>query len=521
MPLARNRSLLVSFLLSLVVGAVLGSVAHTQVNLFALESLGMELSLYIRFSSTLHDLGNFSPVYAVIFGCSFAVSQAVALLFTRFTGRALRTFWCAFGAALGLWLTFQLVNMIAPMPVLVSSTRTGAGTAAMLAAAAVTGALFARWSRPVNTLATAAATLFIAASLAVPAGNVQAQASKPYRIVPFAEGLENPWSMAFLPDGRALITEKPGRLRVVSADGKLQAQALAGMPSVFYSGQAGLFDVLPANDFAQSQQIFLSYACGTRSANHTCVSSARLGTNGLEGVKEIFRSKMAKAGSAHYGGRMTLLPDNTLVVTLGDGYTYREEAQNTANHLGKIVRINTDGSVPKDNPFVGKQGALPEIYSLGHRNVQGVAYDPIQKRLLAHEHGPRGGDEINVIKAGVNYGWPKATYGIDYTGAQISPFTEYEGTQQPSIYWVPSIAPSGMVVYSGDMFPQWKGHVLVGALKAQQVSRVVFEGSKAVEKEVLFKELGERIRDVRTGPDGAIYLLTDNPEGRVLRVSAR
>ena len=513
-------SVFLVWLLVWLLGSLLGTLVQSQVNLQALQNLGVVIPWSTRLHTTLHDLGNFSPVYAVIFGCSFAVSQAVALLFTRFTGTAWRTFWCVFGAALGLWVTFKVVDMIAPMPILISSTRTVGGMFSMLAAAAVSGALFAKLSTRKLSASPAILALLIA-SVALPPGQAQAQSAKPYTIETFADGLDSPWSIAFLPDGRALITEKPGQLRLVAADGKLVNAPIAGVPKVFYGGQAGLFDVLPSHDFAQSQQIFLSYACGTRSANHLCVASAKLGENSLANVKEIFRSQMAKSGSAHYGGRMAWLPDNTLIVTLGDGYSYREEAQNLSNHLGKIVRLNADGSVPKDNPFVGKQGAKPEIYSYGHRNVQGLAYDAANKRLIAHEHGPRGGDEVNVITPGTNYGWPKATYGIDYTGAQISPYKEYEGTQQPAIYWVPSIAPSGINVYNGDMFPQWKGNLLVGALKAQQVSRVVLKGNKASEEEVLFKEVGARFRDVRTGPDGAIYLLTDSSDGKVLRVSAR
>ncbi|MCE2745083.1 MAG: PQQ-dependent sugar dehydrogenase [Burkholderiales bacterium] len=513
-------SLFKAFFLAWMLGSLLGTLVQSQVNLYALQNLGMAIPLNIRIETTIHDLGNFLPVYAVIFGCSFAVSQAIALLFARFTGTAWRTFWCAFGAALGLWVTFKVVDMIAPMPILVSSTRTAGGMFSMLVMAAVSGVLFAKLSTR-NLVLTPALLALLIAGIALPSGQAVAQSDKSYKIETFADGLNSPWSMAFLPDGRALITEKPGQLRLVGADGKLVKNPLTGVPNVFYSGQAGLFDVLPAVDFAQSQQIFLSYACGTRSANHLCVASAKLGENSLSNVKEIFRSQTAKSGSAHYGGRMAWLPDNTLIVTLGDGYSYREEAQNLSNHLGKIVRIQADGSVPKDNPFVGKQGAKPEIYSYGHRNVQGLAYDAINKRLIAHEHGPRGGDEVNVITPGTNYGWPKATYGIDYTGAQISPFKVYEGTQQPAIYWVPSIAPSGITVYNGDMFPQWKGNLLVGALKAQQVSRVVLKGNKASEEEVLFKEVGARFRDIRTGPDGAIYLLTDSSDGKVLRVSAR
>ena len=322
----RMRTTVAAFLTALLIGVVSGSLVETQINLLALQNLGVAIDLQTRVASSLHDLGNFSPAYTVIFGGSFVASQAVASLFTRFTAAAWRIFWCTFGAALGLWVTFKVVDMFAPMPILIASTRTAGGMLSMLAAAAVAGLVFARLSKPGKAVGTPALALLLAAGLALPQGDAIAQGSKPYTIETFVEGLENPWSMAFLPDGRALITEKPGRLRLLDADGKLQTKPLNGVPQVFYSGQAGLFDVLPATDFAQSRQIFLSYACGSRSENHTCVSSATLGSNGLENVKEIFRSQVKKSGSAHFGGRMVWLPDDTLIVTLGDGYSYREEA---------------------------------------------------------------------------------------------------------------------------------------------------------------------------------------------------
>ena len=512
------------FIWALVLGVLLGTVVQTQINLLALQELNMQVDWSTRLRTTIHDLLNFAPVYAVLFGGSFIVSQAVALFISRFFGPPARLFWCTLGAALGLWATFKVVDMIAPMPILIASTRTATGMLSMLGAAAVSGFAFARWSRLKSRYPRSAAfsALLAAAAVVSAPQDVLAQSTTNYEVNTFVSGVESPWSMAFLPDGRALIAEKPGQLRVVGADGALQAKPVGNMPAVFYSGQAGFFDVLPASHFAQTGTLFLSYACGNRSANHLCVSSAKLSSsNSLENVKEIFRTQFAKKGSAHYGGRMVELPDSTLIVTFGDGYSYREEAQNLGNHLGSIVRINQDGTVPNDNPFVGKAGAKPEIYSYGHRNVQGLVFDAANNRLVAHEHGPRGGDEVNVIEPGVNYGWPLATYGIDYSGAQISPFKEYEGTRQPAIYWVPSIAPSGMAVYQGDLFPAWKGSFFVGALKAQQVNRITLKGNKAVQEEVLFKEVGERIRDVRAGPDGALYLLTDNAQGRVLRVTPK
>ena len=339
-----------------------------------------------------------------------------------------------------------------------------------------------------------------------------------YQTEVVAEGLEYPWSLAFLPDGRMLVTERAGRLRIIDESGKLQDQPVDGLPEVFNQSQAGLFEVTLDPEYAQTGRLFVSYACGTASANHTCLISARLQDNRLTDVTEVFRVEPAKQGGAHYGGRIAFLPDNTLVLGLGDGFSYREEAQNKRNHLGSIVRLNRDGSVPEDNPFIGQQDARAELYSIGNRNVQGIVYDQANRRIIAHEHGPRGGDEINIIEAGMNYGWPKATYGVDYSGAVISPHEQLAGMEDPVVMWKPSIAPSGMTLYRGEMFPEWDGDLLVSALAAQEVRRVRLDGREEVEQESLFAELGARIRDVRSGPDGAVYLLTDAEDGKVIRV---
>ncbi|WP_425221033.1 PQQ-dependent sugar dehydrogenase [Pseudomonas sp.] len=338
-----------------------------------------------------------------------------------------------------------------------------------------------------------------------------------YQVETLADGLSNPWSLAFLPDGGMLVTERSGQLRLLDAAGQLRAEPVAGVPEAFVNGQSGLMEVALAPDFAESGELFLSYSCGTREANHTCLAAAIFNGEALENAHEIFRVQPAKKGSAHYGGRIAFLPDNTLLLTLGDGFDYREQAQNTANHLGSIVRLNRDGSAPEDNPFVGQADAMPELYSIGHRNVQGILVDDAG-RVFSNEHGPRGGDEINLIEAGKNYGWPKITYGIDYNGSQISPYTELPGLEQPLVYWDPSIAPSGMTLYQGELFPEWQGNLLVSALAGKEVRRVELNGDTAGEQESLFTELGQRFRDVRTGPDGAVYLLTDSPSGQLLRV---
>jgi glucose/arabinose dehydrogenase len=338
-----------------------------------------------------------------------------------------------------------------------------------------------------------------------------------YQVETLADGLSNPWSLAFLPDGGMLVTERSGQLRLIDAAGQLRAEPVAGVPEAFVNGQSGLMEVALAPDFAESGELFLSYSCGTRDANHTCLAAATFNGEALENTHEIFRVQPAKKGSAHYGGRIAFLPDNTLLLTLGDGFDYREQAQNTANHLGSIVRLSRDGSAPEDNPFVGQADAMPELYSIGHRNVQGILVDDAG-RVFSHEHGPRGGDEINLIEAGKNYGWPKITYGIDYNGSQISPYTELPGLEQPLVYWDPSIAPSGMTLYQGELFPEWQGSLLVSALAGKEVRRVELKGNAAGEQESLFAELDQRFRDVRTGPDGAVYLLTDSPSGQLLRV---
>lgn len=339
-----------------------------------------------------------------------------------------------------------------------------------------------------------------------------------YRIETVTEGLEHPWSLAFLPDGRMLVTERVGRLRIIEQDGRLNPQPVAGLPEVFAAAQAGLMEVQLDPEFASNQQIYLTYAYGTVKANNTRLAKARLVDGQLQDVQVLFSALPAKAGAAHYGGRLAFLPDNSLVLTLGDGYDLREQAQDRSNHIGKIVRLNRDGSIPKDNPLVGQAGAAAEIYSLGHRNVQGIVYDAERQRLYSHEHGPRGGDELNLIEPGNNYGWPLITFGIDYTGAQISPYTELPGLQQPLLHWTPSVAPSSLTIYRGELFPQWQGDLFASTLAERSVRRIRLQDGKLAGEEVLFEELEARIRDVRSGPDGALYLLTDSPDGQLLRV---
>lgn len=339
------------------------------------------------------------------------------------------------------------------------------------------------------------------------------------KVQTLTEGLEYPWSLSFLPSGGFLLTERSGQLVTLGSDGQVLQKLDVNLPDLYAASQGGLLEVLLAEDFAQSGRLFLSYVCGTANANSVCLASGNWQDNQLTDVKQIFRATPDRRGAAHYGGRMVLLPDQSLVLTLGDGFDYREQAQNKTNHLGKIVRLQQDGSVPADNPFVGQAAVAAEIFTLGHRNVQGIVYDTATGKLWSHEHGPKGGDELNLLQAGVNYGWPVATTGIDYTGARISPFTRFTGMAEPVYQWSPSIAPAGMTLYRGEAFPQYQGNILITALAGKALHRLVLDGDKVVEEEKLLTELDSRLRDVRTGPDGLIYILTDGPAGKLLRLS--
>lgn len=357
-----------------------------------------------------------------------------------------------------------------------------------------------------------------AAALAItPVTDVDAK--DPFRIVTVAKGLAHPWGLAFLPDGRMLVTERVGRLRIVSADGRL-SPPVKGLPKIAAVGQGGLLDVVLHPKFSENKLIYMSFSESGDGGVGTAVVRGRFENDRLEEAKIIFRQKPKLRGGRHFGSRLVFAPDGTLYVSMGDRGEMKQ-AQDPSNHVGTVARINDDGSVPTDNPFVGKKSHLPEIYTYGNRNVQGMALNPVTGVVWAHEHGPQGGDELNILKAGVNYGWPAITYGVDYGGAVISKDSARPGMEQPVIHWTPSIAPSGMAFYTGDKFPEWKGNIFVGALKYRQLRRLVLNGDAVVEQHTLLAEFDERIRDVRSGPDGYIYVLTDDSEGVVARLEPR
>lgn len=336
------------------------------------------------------------------------------------------------------------------------------------------------------------------------------------RVVTMAQGLDHPWGLAFLPDGRLLVTERAGRMRIIERDGKL-GTPLANVPAVVAQGQGGLLDVLLDRQFATNRTLYVSYSEPGEGGAGTSVARARLGAAGLEDLRVIFRQSPKVRGGLHFGSRIVQARDGNLFVTLGERYQ-RDRAQELGNHLGKLVRIRPDGQVPPDNPFVGRAGALPEIWSYGHRNVQGAALHPGTGDLWTVEHGAQGGDEVNRPQAGRNHGWPVITYGRDYSGASIGEGTAKAGMEQPLHYWDPSIAPSGLAFYDSDVIPGWKGSLLVGSLKFRLLSRLEIDGKRIVREERLLQGLNERLRDVRVGPDGLVYLLTDSSEGKVLRL---
>ena len=339
------------------------------------------------------------------------------------------------------------------------------------------------------------------------------------RVETVVDGLEHPWGLRFLPDGQIVVTERPGRVRLVK-EGRL-SKPLDGVPRVFAQGQGGLLDVELDPSFDKNHRLYLSYAePDTSGKAGTAVARARLVGDHLEDVEVIFRQHPKVKSDKHFGSRLVSGRDGTLFITLGDRFAYRDQAQDLSVTLGKIVRIRSDGSIPPDNPFVGKPGTDPAIWSYGHRNIQAAALAPGTGQLWTVEHGARGGDELNHPEPGKNYGWPVITYGIDYNGTKIGEGTAKPGMEQPVYYWDPVIAPSGMVFYTGSAFPEWKGSLFIGSLRPGLLTRLTLEDGVTHEERYL-ADLGERIREVKQGPDGLLYLLTDADNGRILRISKR
>jgi glucose/arabinose dehydrogenase len=342
-------------------------------------------------------------------------------------------------------------------------------------------------------------------------------AARPYVVDTVAIGLRNPWSLAFLPDGALLVSEKYGSLLRFDP-GSARGEPIAGGPTAWQFEDGGLLDLALDPDFARNRLLYLSFSEGDSARNHTALYRARLERDRLVDGRVIFRATPDKSGPGHPGGRLLFLPDRTLLLTVGDGYDYRDQAQLLSSDLGKVVRLDRDGRPAAVNPFADSAGARPEIFSYGHRNPQGLLLDPRDGTVWEHEHGPRGGDEINRLQRGRNYGWPLTTHGVDYSGELISTRQTAEGVEPPALVWVPSIAPSGFALYLGTAFPDWTGDFFVGALKERSLRRVRFRDGEVALQETLLRELKARIRDVRPGPDGLLYLLTDDANGALLRL---
>ena len=371
------------------------------------------------------------------------------------------------------------------------------------------------------TFPSTTAPFVLAGLLALAAAPSVAQSQPSPKAQTVASGLQNPWAVAFLPDGRFLVTERPGRLRVVNADGQVQP-AVQGLPEVAAGGQGGLLDVITDSAFASNRTIYFCFSePGKGTTNSTALARARLSQDAkrLEDVKVIFSQQPKFSSTAHFGCRIVERPDGTLFLTLGDRFSRRDDAQTLDNHHGKVVRVAKDGAVPKDNPFVGKAGALPEIWSYGHRNSQGATLAP-DGSLWTHEHGARGGDEINRPQAGKNYGWPQVSFGVNYDGSKIgSGDSAAPGLEPPLHHWTPSIAPSGMAFLTSDRYgASWKGNLFVGSLKFEYLDRIELKDGKVMAEHKLLEDVGQRIRDVRQGPDGLLYVVTDSPSGKLIRL---
>ncbi|MEM8637254.1 MAG: PQQ-dependent sugar dehydrogenase [Cyanobacteria bacterium P01_G01_bin.54] len=345
------------------------------------------------------------------------------------------------------------------------------------------------------------------------------------KMVTVLDGLEHPWGIAWLPEGEVLITERPGRLRIARA-GMLDPTPISGIPDILAEGQGGLLDIALHPDFAENQWVYFSYAHGTINANRTRIARAQFDGETLSDWQVIFEVSQTKSRAQHFGSRLVWLPDGTLLASIGDGGNppvelsgelIRQQAQNQGSHLGKVIRLNDDGSIPGDNPFVDDADAAPEVWSYGHRNIQGLAVDPATDEIWATEHGARGGDEVNRLEVGENYGWPVATHSREYSGGLISPETSLPGMLDPKVIWTPSIAPSGLAIYRGEAFPAWQGNLFAGALVSQEVRRLEVDEAGNVVNETAIA-IGQRVRDVRQGPDGLLYVLTDEPNGQLIRL---
>ncbi|MBY6203516.1 PQQ-dependent sugar dehydrogenase [Halomonas denitrificans] len=528
--LVRN---LVPWLLAVLTTSVLGSLVQTHVNLVNLLEMGAYWTLEDWQRSMVHDLLTFMPFFALLVGVAFLLAFPVALWISKEKWPDHRAGLLALAGAVSLAVAFFVADTAAPIPTLIAATRDVTGYVAMLACGAVGGWVFHRASATEELRSRPGVSLaYLSVPVLVLGGAFGLHvAMKPERsleiedvpmdgfeVAVLVDGLVHPFSMARLPDGRWLIVERVGRLRIVDRDGALLREPVAGVPEVIPGKQAGLLDIELSPDFERDRLVFLSYACGTAEENHTCIGRGTFNDDRLDNFERIFQGRPLKATGVQFGSRILFLPDGTLLASVGDGFDLREDAQDLGSHIGKLVRLNPDGSVPDDNPFIGRDDVLPEIYSYGHRNPQGLVRDERTGAIYESEHGPYGGDEVNRIEPGVNYGWPLATEGVNYPGSSISPHDDLDEVRGPLNHWTPSIAPSGIALYRGDAFPELDGDLLVSGLAGKGLFHLELEDGRVTSDRRLFHALDKRIRDVMVGDDGELYLLTDHDPGQLLRI---
>lgn len=394
----------------------------------------------------------------------------------------------------------------------------------MTATAMITGSYIGACTMPTSNLNPSIVAQPTTSAIATNNANNKKSSSIGFKQVTIAQDLERPWGMAWLPDGAILITERVGRVKILR-NGILEQVAIANIPNLFVSGQAGLMDISLHPRFAQNSLVYLTYSTGNLQSNHTSVLKVKFDGKALVDPQVIFEVKPSKSGNQHFGSRIVWKPDDTMLIAIGDGGNpplelngelIRNQAQKLDSQLGKILRIKDDGSIPLDNPFVKIAGANPAIWSYGHRNIQGLFADPISQQVWSTEHGSRGGDELNLIEVGKNYGWPVVSFSQEYTGGNISNETSRPDMVDPKLVWTPAIAPSGLLLYRGNIFPDWQGNLLAGGLVSKSVIRIKIEGNKAVVQETI--PVGQRVRDVRQGKDGFVYILTDEQAGQLIRI---
>ena len=526
---------IIAFMAAVIATAIVGSVVQTQVSLAALIALGVPVPWRVGLSTTLQDLVSFGSVMAAIAGASLLFALSAGHFATRVFQDRWRVPILGLAGVVGIWVGFIVMALFTPMPSLVAAARGPSGLLAMSLTGLIGGLVFAyltspraspaqrrpfgwsaaRWGVAAVLLATVPAVLI--AKLSAAAANVRPPDATGYVVESVATGLAFPWTVAFLPDGRRIVTERAGRLTSLAPDGARSEISLSGLPPIHRGGGNGLMDMAVDPDFASNAFVYFTMSYGDAAANGTRLVRATLRADRIDDVKTLFEST-AKTADGNNGGRIAFLRDGTLILSVGDGLRWREEAQNPANHLGKLVRLDRDGHAPADNPFVGRTGTASELFSIGHRNVQGVAVDPADGSLLISDHGPRGGDEINAVVAGANYGWPAVTGGLDYSYARVTPFRRLENYQAPLLEWTPSIAPAGLAVYDGALFPGWRGDLFVPALRERTLRRVIRQNGRIVGQELLLADRKERIRDVQAAPDGSLYVLTDGPDASLLRL---